>query len=413
MSWYVRRGEREIGPVGEDALRALVGTGQISADTQLWREGLSAWTEAIALPGVLGPRATAPFAASLRPPLVTAAPDAPRSMTFAPAGTALQANTALPAGATLPADTALPAGVTLAEPASPWRRYWARSLDITISTFVVAVLIGALRPGLSAQVGAAKHAGWIIVLILLPFALAMDALIHWALGNTPGKAIGGVKVLTQDGRRPLSAAAYLGRNFGVYAFGLGLGLPLVSLITLIASYRRAAAGDISRWDRLSGSRVYVLSGSELRTWAVASIYVLGVTALLALGLYTRHDRSAYTVAHTPAPVLQQELTQAANGVNANSPHMVDRITRLDGAHVGPGALFTYEYTLTNMHAARLSAMTLETLRWRLSAHVRQAVCRSTALRPMLSTGTVIRFRYRDKDGQELATVTVSRADCGG
>ena len=55
MKWYVRHGEREIGPLGEEALRALVGTGQITPDTQLWREGLSGWTEASALPGVLGP----------------------------------------------------------------------------------------------------------------------------------------------------------------------------------------------------------------------------------------------------------------------------------------------------------------------------------------------------------------------
>ena len=55
MIWYVRRGDREIGPLGDDALRALVGTGQIHSDTPLWREGLTEWTAAGTLPGVLGP----------------------------------------------------------------------------------------------------------------------------------------------------------------------------------------------------------------------------------------------------------------------------------------------------------------------------------------------------------------------
>jgi hypothetical protein len=55
MIWYVRRGDREIGPLGEDALRALVGTGQVNPDTPLWREGLPGWTAAGTLPGVLGP----------------------------------------------------------------------------------------------------------------------------------------------------------------------------------------------------------------------------------------------------------------------------------------------------------------------------------------------------------------------
>jgi hypothetical protein len=62
MIWYVRRGDREIGPLGEDALRALVGTGQVNSNTPLWREGLPGWTAAGTLPGVLGPTASAEFA---------------------------------------------------------------------------------------------------------------------------------------------------------------------------------------------------------------------------------------------------------------------------------------------------------------------------------------------------------------
>lgn len=375
MTWYVRRGEREIGPLGEDGLRALVGTGQITPYTPLWREGLPGWTPALALPGVLGPRAAASFAADSR--------------------------------------SAVTAASTPREPATPWRRYWARSIDIAVSTFVVGVLISALRPALLNQLTGAAHGSWIVVLILLPFALTMDAAILWALGNTPGKAIAGVKVLAEESGRPLSAAAYLGRNFGVYVFGLGLGIPLVGLITLIVSYRHAAAGEISRWDRSSGSRAYALSGAPQRTWVALGAYLLVLVALIALRLHAQHAKSTYVAARAPAPILKQELTEAANSVNATAPRMIDGVTRLDGAHAGPGSLFTYEYTLTNMRVARLSPVSLETLRWRLSAHVRQAVCRGTALQPMLRTGTTVRFHYRDQDGREVAAVAVSSADCAG
>lgn len=389
MSWYVRRGEREIGPLGEDALRALVGTVQITADTELWREGLSDWTAASALPGVLGPRAAVPLASDSRP------------------GTAVAGEPARPAAASSLADD------TPRELATPWRRYWARCLDMTVSTFLVAVLISAARPSLLGQLNLAAGERWLVLLVLPSFALVMDTLIYWALGNTPGKALAGIKALQEGGRQPLSTAAYLGRNIGLYVFGVGLALPLISLITLILSYRRAAAGEASSWDRLCGSRVYALSGAARRTWVVACVYLLGVAALFALGVHARHDSSKYTAGRTPAPILQQELTQAANSVNATVPRMIDRITRLDGAHAGPGPLFTYEYTLMTMRAAQLSPTTLETLRWRLSAHVRQAVCSGTALRPMLRTGATVRFHYRDQGGQELATVSVSSADCTG
>jgi uncharacterized RDD family membrane protein YckC len=369
MIWYVRRGVREAGPLGEAALRALVGTGQITADTQLWREGLPGWTTALELPGVLGPRAA-----------VAASPSQIEAPPF--------------------------------EPATPWRRYWARLIDLTVSMFLVAVVIGAIRPSLIAHLNAAVGARWVALLLLLPVALILDTLVYWLLGNTPGKAIAGIKVLTADGRRLLSAPKHLGRNFGVYVFGLGLGLPLIDLVTLIYAYRRAAAGDLSAWDRFSGSRVYTLTGNTLRTWLGAGLYVLAAAAVFALGLHTQHRKSTYAATHLPAPILEQELTQAANGVNATAPKMIDGITRLDGAHVGPGSLFTYEYTLTNMRVSDLSPAILATLRWRLSAHVRQAVCSGPALKPMLRTGTTIQFDYRDRDGRALVLVSVSSADCG-
>ena len=400
MIWYVRRGEGEIGPLGDDALRALVGTGQITPDTQLRREGSPGWTAALALPGILGPRGAASVAS-----VAPGTPAAPPT----PAVRASHAIVCAPAQASAPPSAVIEPARELA---SPWRRYWARSLDIFFSTFLAATSISALWPSLLSQVSAASGQKWALLAILLPFAFAMDALICWALGNTPGKAIAGIKALQKGGRRRLSAAAYLGRNFGVYVFGFALGLPLVSLFTLVYGYRRAAEGDLSTWDRFFGSRVYALSDSGLRTWIAAATYILGVTALFALGLRSEHDKSKYVPASTPAPVVQQELTQAANGVNAVAPKMIDRITRLDGAHAGPGSLFTYEYTLTSMRAARLSARTLETFRWRMSAHVRQAVCQGTALKPMLSTGTTIRFHYRDGEGQELVTVSVSGSDCG-
>jgi hypothetical protein len=233
MIWYVRRGDREIGPLGEDALRALVGTGRVSADTPLWREGLPGWTAAAALPGVLGPRAAA-----------SPGSQPPRSI----------------------AD--------------------------------------------STQAQAAPRAGI----------------------------------------RPLH-------------------------------------------------------------WATAGICLIAVAALLALQLHGQHGRARYTAARTPIPGLQQELTRAANGVNASTPRMTDNITRLDGAHAGPGTLFTYEYTLTNISASALSPASLETLRRRLSADVRQTVCSGTALQPLLRVGAVVRFHYSDRDGQELAMVSVSSADC--
>jgi hypothetical protein len=233
MIWYVKRGEYEVGPLGADALRALVGTGQVTSDTLLWHEGLPDWTAATALGDVLGPRAAVA------------------------AGSRRHENVA---GPTQP-------------PAAPR---------------------------------------------------------------------GGTRTLHR---------------------------------------------------------------------ALAGILLATVAAFVALQLHGQHNQARYGTTRASVPVLQQELMQAANGVNASTPRMIDKITRLDGASAGPGASFTYDYTLTNIRASQLSPSSLQTLRRRLLSDVRETVCRGAVLQPLLRTGAVIRFRYRDQVGQELVLASVSSADC--
>lgn len=43
MNWYYARGEERMGPVGDDEIAALASTGQINAQTLVWREGMADW----------------------------------------------------------------------------------------------------------------------------------------------------------------------------------------------------------------------------------------------------------------------------------------------------------------------------------------------------------------------------------
>lgn len=44
MNWYYARGEERMGPVDEAQIVALASTGQITARTLVWREGMADWT---------------------------------------------------------------------------------------------------------------------------------------------------------------------------------------------------------------------------------------------------------------------------------------------------------------------------------------------------------------------------------
>ena len=70
-TWYYVRNGVPQGPVTEEALRALIASGAVPPATPVWREGMDAWQDADAIPGLVPPAAVAG-----PPPLPPPAPSA-------------------------------------------------------------------------------------------------------------------------------------------------------------------------------------------------------------------------------------------------------------------------------------------------------------------------------------------------
>jgi uncharacterized RDD family membrane protein YckC len=269
MQWYAKIRERQIGPMSEDALRAMAGSGQIGCTTLLWRPGLKEWIAADQVPGVITP------------------PDSntpPPSIARLPSEGERNPQRAVPASPeTAETISAVPRPISM-NLAVPWQRFWARLLDNLIWVTGLSFLLGMLWPSLFQDGGffAAKGAETLLAWFLLPFAMALDAIAFTVFGNTFGKWVAGIKILTLRGER-LPFQEYLKRNFGVYGFGLGTGFPLVSLFTLISSYDRAKKGEIMSWDEAAGTRSFALSTNRGRLWLAAGLYIVLVMLLNAWG----------------------------------------------------------------------------------------------------------------------------------
>ncbi len=129
----------------------------------------------------------------------------------------------------------------------PWVRYWARIIDIYMMTLVLGFIIVyfeelfAFSTGLLELPGAVLN---IIVIVLFPFVEAIF-ISNW--GATPGKSLLNTKVLNANGQYPSYMEA-LSRSFRVAWQGLGLGIPIISLITLLISYGNLKANSITSWD---------------------------------------------------------------------------------------------------------------------------------------------------------------------
>jgi uncharacterized RDD family membrane protein YckC len=175
----------------------------------------------------------------------------------------------------------------------PWRRYFARIVDMNLSlalvlmpvVFVACFLIALVSP---ATVDA--FAGWMeevsgnrIANILLTCLLwvPLETLFMCTLGTTPGKWVFGIRVRDEHGGK-LKPALALKRAASVYFQGLGMGLPLVSLITLVMSYNRLTKESITAWDERLGTAVMYLPVGVLRGAGMVITLVLAML-LLAYG----------------------------------------------------------------------------------------------------------------------------------
>lgn len=209
--WWYSVDEARKGPVTIDALRTMMIEGKVSASTLVWKEGLPAWSPLSEI-------------ADLGPVVRAMPPELPRQ-------TAREQLIALP-------------------PAGPWRRFFARLIDLWAlalpTAFVVAFALSRVSTGFGLWIqrpGSEYAFGWLLV----PLVLVLEGAVFAIFGTTIGKALLGVKVTTAGAQHP-TAAQYLRRQVGVYWYGLGTGFPFISLFTMARQHGRLKAGGHARYD---------------------------------------------------------------------------------------------------------------------------------------------------------------------
>lgn len=299
------------------------------------------------------------------------------------------------------------------ELATPWRRYWARFLDITIFSAVIGVALGLIMPSLLAPDGplytpvGEQLVGWII----LPVVMMADAVVMGLFGTTPGKAIAGVRVSGIEGARPTVGQA-MRRNFQLWWYGLGTGFPLITLFTLIASYRKAARGEPLRWEEATGLRSYG-KGTGARTVVTMLVCVGLYAALFAIDAGDQEAGQRYIGTSTePDPGwIESELQLAAREINQDAPMQVDEYTQLDGAVAGPGQMLTYRYTLIDTDLEEITAADLQDFENTMTEILRTNTCDDPATRGLLDADVKLVFEYSDSYGSFVSRFEVQGQDC--
>jgi uncharacterized RDD family membrane protein YckC len=127
-----------------------------------------------------------------------------------------------------------------------WQRFWARSTDLIIEIFTV-VMILLLVFSLD-KLCENYYAKLLIILTVIPVAILLDALTYKICGNTLCKKLFSIKIVDAK-NLPLTANAYLKRNFLLLLYGLGFGIFPLCLFAAAWQYQKIDKGEETTYDQ--------------------------------------------------------------------------------------------------------------------------------------------------------------------
>ena len=181
----------------------------------------------------------------------------------------------------------------VAEP-HPWRRYFARGIDLALVglpvSFVQYVLLHRNYTTVSRWEDIiCALIGWGLLLLLEPLLLAR-------FGTTAGKWCMGITVTRPDGER-LSYGEALERTAAVWLYGAGLGISIVELVCNYRSYRRYMNGEELAWESGSIERFDERgTGRMVLLYAASTALSLALTLAMGLSAALPPNRGDLTVA---------------------------------------------------------------------------------------------------------------------
>jgi uncharacterized RDD family membrane protein YckC len=165
----------------------------------------------------------------------------------------------------------------------PWMRFWARIFDYTwyslLLRFVLSPWLSTVPQDLS-DLSPTVH---IINALALLLYVPLEAWMLARFGSTPGRALLLVQVRRLDGGLPVFGQA-LRRSFQVCIKAMALGLPIISLVTMIWARLRLLQRGATPWDEANETRV---EHGEPEPWryliVIAVIVSMAVLDMIALG----------------------------------------------------------------------------------------------------------------------------------
>ena len=272
--WYAAEG-KQFGPIAEADLIILFQQGRINQHTLVWTHGQSQWQRLADLPQlatyiIKPPPLPVSIPPAPLPPIITPTEtretgEHPRPITSDRSSTKHRAGVAEPG---VPEPKVEHAQIGIA-----WRRFLAKHVDVIVSIgilIIAQIALAFISPPFQVWLQNPNNA---ILSGVAMFALSplTEALLTSTFGNSPGKALLGLRALGKDGQK-LDFSECILRNFRVMWFGLGAFIPFITIFTMSLQYR-----NIKR----DGTTAYDIGRYRIIDWPVSPArYLIAITFIL-------------------------------------------------------------------------------------------------------------------------------------
>lgn len=261
----------ESGPLSQFAIIERIRDGSVTPDTMIWRQGFEAWRR-------IGD--VEDFEGYWKPARVEE--EGLEGMDEEEAD-----NLEPPSGFGLGRVVKQAAELEVGRP-RPWLRFWARMVDYMWFTGAVVFFLAALLPVSSVKWMVWASSNYIPIESLL--ILAYVPVEAWCLsrfGRTPGRALLRLGVISMNGNK-LTYPQALVRSLQVYVKGVGLWLPLISLLVMSWSRMQLLRYGQTSWDVDCGTVVTSEPPQRWRLVMLAAI-IMGLALLTAMGFLLRPE----------------------------------------------------------------------------------------------------------------------------
>ncbi len=261
MEFYLSIEGKKKGPYTQFRVEEMLRDGELSHKNLAWHREMDKWLPVSEIPALMGI-----MKREVETDLEDDATEAPGSENILAGEDDFPEGGGSEAVATLPPlpgiDPKKPVRkLGIANEVKPFVRFWARTFDYMLVAAMVILFsdieIPTADPGMTLQEMTTHWQSLMqspetqLLGRLLFFALLLwhvvEALMINVFGTTPGKALFGIRIVTNDGQRP-GAMACLARSFFVYVLGVGIYLFPFSIIAMTFSFFRLMATGKTIWD---------------------------------------------------------------------------------------------------------------------------------------------------------------------